>query len=197
MKTLIKFELKKIFSQKLVRIGILLILLLNIGILSTVNRNDIAYGKELAAKYAGPLTDEKVQQLLADFKPSAADLEKWRVSVAYITINPLQSAVHSRSANADGTWNPSAMALEPLFNNHCSRLGCSICILYLFCKKKLFTSSGCLMTQKARRAAFHPTDPICLNRPGGLMPLSTVSRDECPLETASQSVHFPDSKALP
>ena len=111
MKRLICFELKKIFSRKLVLGGLLLVLLLGLNSFPWASPADIQYEQQIAAKYAGSLDDAKVRQMLSDFLPSKEDLERWHgVSVAYIGLNSMQSAVHSRFANPDGTWNGKTVA---------------------------------------------------------------------------------------
>ena len=106
MGQLVKFELKKIFSRRLVWIGILLVVLVNVSGFLSLNTADVKYEQELAKKYEGVLDDAKVQQMLADFKPTEEQLQMWGgLSVAYVGTSAMQSAVHSHFANEDGTWN--------------------------------------------------------------------------------------------
>ncbi len=102
---LIKYELKKIFSQKIVWAIIVLIGFFMITNYADINKDDIYHNKDIAQKYEGILDDEKVQTMLNDFKPTKEELEKYKVDIKYITKNSMQSAVHSRFANADGSWN--------------------------------------------------------------------------------------------
>lgn len=106
MKDMFLYELKKIFSRKIVWVGILVILFFNIANYSSMGISDISYEQEIADRYKGILDDEKVQQMLADFMPSKEELEMWKgVPVSYIGMNSMQQAVHFYFANADGTWN--------------------------------------------------------------------------------------------
>lgn len=122
MKTLIKFELKKIFSRRLAQLAILAVLLLSALFSFCTYRNmyacdgagregtgstAVAIDRELAAKYEGPLTDEKVQQILAEFAP-AFDLQG--LNAAYLYQNAVQSAVFARFAAIDGSWNGLSVA---------------------------------------------------------------------------------------
>lgn len=78
MRILIHFELRKIFSKKLTEIALIAILLLSVLFGFSTYQNKYAFGgksdggtgktaveidKEIAAKYEGILTDEKVQQM--------------------------------------------------------------------------------------------------------------------------------------
>lgn len=105
MKTLFFFEMKKIWQNKLVWAGLALFLLLFCGGLSSFLAVNVPFGRELAARYEGPLTDETVARMLADFKPTQAQLDLWKTGVNHISINNMQSAVHLRFANSDGSWN--------------------------------------------------------------------------------------------
>lgn len=118
MKRLIWFEGKKILGRRISAVGILVFVLLNIiflrGFISDNHTFDAArnLGKdgpeavrmeqEIAARYAGPLTDEKVQRMLKDFYPTQ---DYGGVNIAYIYQNAMQSAVHARFADNDGSWN--------------------------------------------------------------------------------------------
>lgn len=111
MRQLVYFEMKKIFTGKLTFICAALVLLLAISSFSSQSLSSIGSEHALAAKYKGLLDDEKVQQMLSDFMPSQADLDKWKgLSVINIGLNSMQSAVHSFFANDDGTWNGKTVA---------------------------------------------------------------------------------------
>lgn len=86
MRILIHFELRKIFSKKLTEIALIAILLLSVLFGFSTYQNKYAFGgksdggagktaveidKEIAAKYEGILTDEKVQQMMNDFAPKS------------------------------------------------------------------------------------------------------------------------------
>ena len=58
--------------------------------------------KEIAAKYEGILTDEKVRQMMSDFAPTS-DLHG--LNAAYIYQNAMQSAAFSRFSDLNGNWN--------------------------------------------------------------------------------------------
>ena len=75
MRQLLKFELKKIFSRRLVWVGILLIALINVSGFVSLNNGDVEYEQELAKKYEGVLDDARVQRMLADFKPTEEQLK--------------------------------------------------------------------------------------------------------------------------
>lgn len=111
MRQLLKFELKKIFSRRLVLVGILLLVCVNVSGYLSISISDVKYEQELAKKYEGILDDAKVQQMLADFKPTKEQLQMWGgLSVAYVGTSFMQSAVHSRFARDDGSWNGKTVA---------------------------------------------------------------------------------------
>lgn len=105
MKELIKYELKKIFSQKIVWALMAIIVLFTITNYSSINKNDIAVDKDISSRYEGILDDEKVQAMLQEFQPTQEELDRYKIGVQHITLNFMQSAVHARFANADGSWN--------------------------------------------------------------------------------------------
>lgn len=122
MKTLIAFEFKKIFSRRITQISLAAMLLLSIIFAVSTCRGMYAYDgvsrqgsgadaialdKEICAKYEGALTDEKVQQMLEDFK-STGDLHG--LNVKYVYQNSLQSSVHSRFSDENGNWNGLSVA---------------------------------------------------------------------------------------
>lgn len=84
MSRLIQFELRKIFSRRLTQTALVLILLLSVLLGFSGYQNKYAFDgksregtgktaveidKEIAAKYEGLLTEEKVQQMMSDFAP--------------------------------------------------------------------------------------------------------------------------------
>lgn len=106
MKRIYHYELKKILGRKIVWAGILLALFVSITNFTSGSISDIAWEQEVAARYEGPLTDEKVQQMLNDFLPTQEQREQWKgINVAYIGQNSMQQAVQLIFANEDGTWN--------------------------------------------------------------------------------------------
>lgn len=117
MKTLIKFELRKILTKRFSLISIAVILLFSfILVFSSFQgmhafdgkstegggKSAVAIDKAIAAKYEGILTDEKVQKIMTEFKPTY-DLQG--MNAKYLYLNALQSATFSRFSDMDGNWN--------------------------------------------------------------------------------------------
>lgn len=117
MKKLIEFELRKIFSKRLTQTALILILLLSIFLGFSGYQNKYAFDgksleetgklaveidKKIAAKYSGPLTDEKIQQMMSDFKPKS-DLHG--MNAVYLYQNAMQSAVFAHFSDINGNWN--------------------------------------------------------------------------------------------
>ena len=82
MARLIQFELRKNFSRRLTQIFLLGLIFISILFMFSTYQNKYAFDginregtgreaveidKAIAKKYSGPLTDEKVGQMLADF----------------------------------------------------------------------------------------------------------------------------------
>lgn len=122
MKTLILLELRKLFSNRLTQAALILLLLLSLLFGISTYRNMYAFdcvsrdgsGKEaveidrsLAEKYGGILTDEKVQQMMADFAPRF-DLKG--MNAIYLYRNATQSAVFARFSDNNGNWNGKTVA---------------------------------------------------------------------------------------
>ncbi|EET62009.1 hypothetical protein BRYFOR_06203 [Marvinbryantia formatexigens DSM 14469] len=107
MRQLIRFELKKMFSRKVILAALAVLVFFNINsFLVEFPAEKTAYEQEIAGKYEGLLDDEKVQQMLQDFMPTQEQLEMWKgVHVMHIGLNSIQTAVHAYFANEDGTWN--------------------------------------------------------------------------------------------
>lgn len=117
MKTLIQFELKKIFSRPLSQAAFVLVLLLSVLFtLSTYHnkyacdgngregtgRTAVEIDKTIAKKYEGELTDAKVKEMLSDLIPKG---DFHGLNVKYVYQNAMQSAVAARFLDADGNWN--------------------------------------------------------------------------------------------
>ena len=133
MKRLISFELRKIFSRRLVQIALIGILLFS-GLLSwSTYQNKYAFDgvsaegtgktaveidKEIAAKYEGVLTDEKVRQMMSDFAPSY-DLHG--LNAIYLYQNATQSAVFARFSDQYGNWN--GLRVSDVFGGETIRIG--------------------------------------------------------------------------
>lgn len=117
MKKLIQFELQKIFAKRLTQISITAILILSVFMGFTTYQNMYAFDgvdregtgrkaveidKSVSEKYAGILTDEKVRQMMADFKYTG-DLHG--LNAAYLYQNATQAALFRRFSDLDGNWN--------------------------------------------------------------------------------------------
>lgn len=70
-------------------------------------RTAVAIDKKIASEYEGILTDEKVQQMMSEFKITQ-DLHG--LNAKYIYINALQSAAFSHFSDMDGKWNGLSVA---------------------------------------------------------------------------------------
>lgn len=117
MKTLIQFELKKIFNRHLSQAAFVLVLLLSVLFTFSTYHNKYAcdgkgregtgrmaveIDKAIAKKYEGELTDAKVKEMLSDLIPKG-DFQG--LNVKYVYLNAMQSAVAARFLDADGNWN--------------------------------------------------------------------------------------------
>lgn len=117
MKTLFHYEIRKILCKPLSPVSLVLVLLFSILLSNSTyqsmyafdgkynegsGKKAVALEKDLAEKYGGTLTDEKVQQMLADFRPT---YNLQGMNAKYIYQNSMQSAVFSHFANMDGSWN--------------------------------------------------------------------------------------------
>lgn len=133
MKKLIKFELRKIFAKRLAQIAILAILLLSaiLGFSTYQNmyasdgisqsgtgREAVEIDRTIAENYAGILTDEKVQQMMIDFKPTQ-DLHG--MNAAYSYSNATQSALFRKFSDLDGSWN--GLSVSDVFGDEEIKIG--------------------------------------------------------------------------
>ena len=133
MKKLIRFELRKIFSKRLTQIAFILLLLLSalygfsgyhnkhaVDGTSHVGTGKVAVeiDKEIAAKYEGILTDEKVQQMMSDFAPKS-DLHG--MNAAYLYQNAMQSAAFARFSDINGNWN--GLSVSDVFGDEEIKIG--------------------------------------------------------------------------
>lgn len=122
MKSLLLFELKKIFRKRLSQaaLAVLFVLSLLFGISSYQNmyafdgrtregsgKDAVEIDRDLAEKYGGLLTDEKVRQMMADFAPRY-DLNG--LNAVYLYQNATQSAVFARFSDMNGHWNGKTVA---------------------------------------------------------------------------------------
>lgn len=133
MKKLIRFELRKIFSKRLTQIAFILLLLLSAlyGFSGYQNKHAfdgtshegtgkvaVEIDKEIAAKYEGILTDEKVQQMMSDFAPKS-DLHG--MNAAYLYQNAMQSAAFARFSDINGNWN--GLSVSDVFGDEEIKIG--------------------------------------------------------------------------
>ena len=133
MKTLIKFELRKILTKRFSLISIAVILLFSfILAFSTFQgmhafdgkstegggKSAVEIDKAIAAKYEGILTDEKVQKIMTEFKPTY-DLQG--MNAKYLYLNALQSATFSRFSDMDGNWN--GLSVSDVFGDEEIKIG--------------------------------------------------------------------------
>ncbi len=133
MKKLILFELRKIVSKRLALISLFGILLFSALLSFSTCQNKYAFDqnlgegsgktaveidKEIAAKYEGILTDEKVQQMMSDFAPTS-DLHG--LNAAYVYQNAMQSAAFSRFSDKDGNWN--GLSVSDVFGDEEIKIG--------------------------------------------------------------------------
>lgn len=133
MKKLILFELRKIFSKRLAFIAFIGILLFSALISFSTYQNKYAFDgvsaegtgktaveidKEIAAKYEGILTDEKVQQMMSEFAPKS-DLHG--LHAVYLYQNAMQSAAFARFSDQDGNWN--GLSVSDVFGDEEIKIG--------------------------------------------------------------------------
>lgn len=117
MKGLILFELRKIISKRLALTAMIGVLLFSALLSFSSYQNKYAFDrelgqgagkmavtidKEIAKRYEGILTDEKVQQMMSDFAPTS---DLGGLNAAYLYENAMQSAVFSRFSDPNGNWN--------------------------------------------------------------------------------------------
>lgn len=127
------FELRKVFSKRLALIALIGIILFSALLSFSTFQNKYAFDqnigegtgktaveidKEIAAKYKGILTDEKVQQLMSDFAPTS-DLHG--LSAIYVYQNAMQSAAFSRFSDEEGKWN--GLSVSDVFGNEEIKIG--------------------------------------------------------------------------
>lgn len=133
MRELIKFELRKILRKKLTLIALAAVLLLSIllGVFISqsmyafdgkskdgTGQTAISIDKSIAAKYKGVLTDKKVQQMMADFKPK---FDLHGMNAVYLHQNAMQSAVFARFSDINGNWN--GLSVADVFGDEKIKIG--------------------------------------------------------------------------
>ena len=133
MKTLIKFELRKILTKRFSLISIAVVLLFSFILAFSAfqgmhafdgksteggGKSAVAIDKAIAAKYEGILTDEKVQKIMTEFKPTY-DLQG--MNAKYLYLNALQSAAFVRFSDLDGNWN--GLSVSDVFGDEEIKIG--------------------------------------------------------------------------
>lgn len=133
MKILIQFELRKILMKRLSILSIAAVLAFSFILAFSTRQNMYAFDasgregsgqdaieidKSIAAKYAGILTDEKVQRMMADFRPRS-DLHG--MNAKYLYQNATQSAVFARFSNMDGDYN--GLSVSDVFGGEAVQAG--------------------------------------------------------------------------
>ncbi len=133
MKTLIKFELRKILTKRFSLISIAVVLLFSFILAFSAfqgmhafdgksneggGKSAVEIDKAIAAKYEGILTDEKVQKIMTEFKPTY-DLQG--MNAKYLYLNALQSAAFVRFSDLDGNWN--GLSVSDVFGDEEIKIG--------------------------------------------------------------------------
>lgn len=133
MKTLIRFEWKKIFSRHLSIAAFVLVLLLSLLFNFSGYQNKYAsdgkgregsgrkaveIDKEIAGRYEGELTDEKVKEMLSDLMPK---IDLHGLNAKYVYQNAMQSAVAARFADIEGNFN--GLRVSDVFGSETIKIG--------------------------------------------------------------------------
>lgn len=133
MRSLIYFELRKIFAKRLAFLAFVGIFVFSVALSFSTYQNKFAFDgkntegsgkiavqidKEIAAQYEGILTDEKVKQMMSDFAPTY-DLHG--TNATYLYQNAMQSAVFVRFSDMDGNWN--GLSVSDVFGDEEIRIG--------------------------------------------------------------------------
>lgn len=133
MNKLIRLELRKIFSKRLTQLAFTLVLLLSAVLSFSTYQNKYAsdgaghegsgrtaveIDKEIAARYSGVLTDEKVQQMLSEIVPKSGENG---LNAIYIYRNTIQSAVSARFSDINGNWN--GLRVSDVFGGKTVKIG--------------------------------------------------------------------------
>lgn len=133
MNKLILFELRKIWKKKLSIIAVIAVILLSALFTFSTYQNMYAFDgaaregngktaveidKSIAARYEGVLTDDKVAQMMSDFK-IIHDLHG--MNAKYLYNNAMQSAVFARFSDIDGNWN--GLSVSDVFGSEEIKVG--------------------------------------------------------------------------
>lgn len=133
MKSLLKYEIRKMLANRLAVVAVAAVLLLSAFLSLYTFQNMYAFDgkssdgsgsaaveidKAIAEKYAGFLTNEKVRQMMSDFKPTS-DLHG--MNAKYLYQNASQSAVFARFSDINGNWN--GLSVSDVFGNEAIKIG--------------------------------------------------------------------------
>ena len=186
MKKLIYFELRKIFSKRLSMVTLIGILLFSALLSFSTYQNKYAFDqnagegsgkaaveidKEIAAKYEGILTDEKVRQMMSDFAPTS-DLHG--LNAAYIYQNAMQSAAFSRFSDLNGNWN--GLSVSDVFGNEEIKIGYSIQQKFYMIQQdsEIFHYTSTVQDTLCTYRSMLPTPRISKSSPFDLFPFSQM-----------------------
>lgn len=132
MRILIKFELKKIMAKRLTWAALLAMLLLAVFLPFSTYQNKFAFDgqsegsgkkavaldREIAARYEGILTDEKIKRMLSELMPRSGPQGMNRI---YLYQNAMQSAVAARFSDMEGNWN--GLSVSDVFGEEEIKIG--------------------------------------------------------------------------
>ena len=133
MKKLIRLELRKLFSKRLTQLALAVVLLLSAFLSYSTFQNKYAsdgagregsgrtaveIDKEIAARYSGTLTDEKVQRMLSEIVPKSGENG---LNAIYVYRNTIQSAVSARFSDIYGNWN--GLRVSDVFGDETVKIG--------------------------------------------------------------------------
>lgn len=133
MTHLVTFELRKILKKRLTLVSVAVVFVLSALLSFAASQNMYAFDgrstegsgktaiqidKSIAAKYKGILTDEKVQQMMADFKLTH---NMNGMNAKYLYQNATQSAVFAHFSDMSGNWN--GLSVSDIFGNEEIRIG--------------------------------------------------------------------------
>ncbi len=133
MKKLILFELRKIFSRCLTQLAFAAVLLLSAFLAFSTYQNQHAFDgagnegsgrkaveleKAIAARYAGILTDEKVQRMMSEIVPKSGENG---LNAIYMYWNTIQSATAARFSDIEGNWN--GLSVSDVFGDEEIKIG--------------------------------------------------------------------------
>ncbi len=132
MRKLMGYELRKLFGRRLTQAALLAAVLFStLFTVSTYQNKYASYGgrqasggeavaldKEVAARYAGELTDEKVRQMMDELAPKSGPQG---LNAIYLYQNAMQSAVTARFSDMYGNWN--GLRVAQVFGEEEIRIG--------------------------------------------------------------------------